>query len=244
MSSWATSWFNSPYYHLLYQHRDEREARHFMTNLLRYINLPEQSHILDLACGKGRHAVYLAEQNYRVTGIDLASDSIAWARHTVRKGLNFEVHDMRQPFPVRDLDAVFNLFTSFGYFETEEEHQQTLKNVSDSLKLGGRVVIDFLNAEKVIQNLVAEDTKNVNGIVFHQRRYVRNGYITKEIQFDDEGQRHSYQEKVRAFSLHCFRALLKPLALQIDTCFGDYDLNPFDEKESSRLIILATKSRF
>ena len=241
MSTWFASWFNSPYYHMLYQHRDEVEAQRFMSNILRYMALDTQSHILDLACGKGRHSIYLSEQGFRVTGVDLASESIALARVSAHEGLNFEVHDMRMPFPVKDLDAVFNLFTSFGYFESEEEHLQTLQNMSDSLKIGGRLVIDFFNAHQVIQNLLAENTKEVEGISFRQRRYVRNAYITKEIQFVDKGQEYHYQEKVRAFFAADFEKMLKEVGIQVDAYFGDYELNTYDKENSPRLVVVGTK---
>ena len=73
---WYASWFDTPYYHILYKDRDYTEAQGFMDNLTNYLNIPEGGKILDLACGKGRHSVYLNSLGYDVTGVDLSEKSI------------------------------------------------------------------------------------------------------------------------------------------------------------------------
>ena len=79
---WYASWFDTPYYHILYKDRDHSEAQVFMDNLTNYLNIPEGGKILDLACGKGRHSVYLNSLGYNVTGIDLSEKSIDYAKLT------------------------------------------------------------------------------------------------------------------------------------------------------------------
>ncbi len=237
--SWFSTWFDSPYYHLLYQHRDEQEAEFFIQNLLTYLKLPKSSRILDLACGKGRHSLFLHRQGYEVVGADLAAESIKAAQSQAGEGLQFVVHDMRQPLDMGDFDAVFNLFTSFGYFETEEEHQQSLASAAALIRnKKGVVVIDFMNAYKVIQTLVLAEEKQVGELVFRLRRRVENGYIVKEIAFEDKGQSYRFREQVRAFRLADFEQMFSPLGLQIEAVFGDYALNPFVLEESDRLILI------
>ena len=77
---WFTSWFDSPFYHILYKDRDYTEAQQFMDNLTNYLNIPEGGKILDLACGKGRHSIYLITLGYNITGIDLSANSITHAK--------------------------------------------------------------------------------------------------------------------------------------------------------------------
>ena len=77
---WFQSWFNTPYYHILYQNRDYKEAELFIKNLVRYLNLDAlDDSILDLACGQGRHSIFLNSLGFRVTGIDLSEKSIKHA---------------------------------------------------------------------------------------------------------------------------------------------------------------------
>ncbi|MEM1002389.1 MAG: SAM-dependent methyltransferase, partial [Bacteroidota bacterium] len=58
-TQWYASWFDSPYYHILYKDRDYDEAQALIDSLTQYLNLPENGRVLDLACGRGRHSVYL-----------------------------------------------------------------------------------------------------------------------------------------------------------------------------------------
>ena len=93
---WFKSWFDTTWYHLLYRHRDEEEARRFMSRLTSFFPVPAGARILDLACGKGRHAAFLAEKGYEVTGIDLSGESIRTAKKMESERLRFEVADMRR----------------------------------------------------------------------------------------------------------------------------------------------------
>lgn len=237
LKKWYSSWFDSPFYHILYQDRNHDEAQVFMDNLTSYLNIPEHGSILDLACGKGRHSVYLNSIGYRVTGVDLSENSIAYAKQFENDSLKFRVHDMCKPYP-ETFDAVFNLFTSFGYFENDQDNLNTLKAIKADLNASGFGVIDFMNTDYIIENLVAENIKTVDGIDFKQKRYVEEGYILKDIFFNAEGVDYNFQEKVRAFSLSDFEELFKAADLHLLEVFGNYKLQKFDSQNSERLIMI------
>ena len=236
-STWYASWFDTPFYHILYKDRDHEEAEAFMHNLTNYLNIPEGGKILDLACGKGRHAVYLNSIGYDVTGVDLSENSIKFAKQFENETLHFAVHDMCKPFNDR-FDAVFNLFTSFGYFENDKDNLNTIKAIKADLNAVGFGVIDFMNSDYVINNLVPEETKTVEGIEFNLKRFVRDGYIIKEISFSHEGDDYKYEERVRAFTLADFEDLFEKAGVYLLDIFGDYKLRKFDAQESSRLIMI------
>ncbi|EGV43902.1 class I SAM-dependent methyltransferase [Bizionia argentinensis JUB59] len=236
-TQWFTSWFDTPYYHILYKDRDNSEAQLFMDTLTNYLNLPEGGEILDLACGKGRHAVYLSSLGYDVTGVDLSENSIEHAKQFENDNLHFEVHDMCKPFK-KQFDAVFNLFTSFGYFENEIDNLKTIQAIQADLNETGFGVIDFMNVEYVIANLVPEEVKTVDGIDFHIKRYVEDGYIIKDINFEDGGESHKFQERVRAFTLNDFEVLFDQSGVYLLDIFGDYKLQKFHKTSSERLIMI------
>ncbi|WMX16594.1 class I SAM-dependent methyltransferase [Aureispira sp. CCB-E] len=239
MSTWFATWFDSSYYHLLYQHRDDKEAQFFMDNLVQHLAVPQQAKILDLACGKGRHSIYLADKGFDVVGVDLSPESIEHAQQFEHKHLHFATHDMRMPLTVGPFDYIFNLFTSFGYFPTEEEHLQTLQEMKKGLKVpNGRLVIDFFNAHKVIQQLVLTEEKTLSGITFKINRSVENGYILKDIRFEDNGEKFYFQEKVRAFTLEDFKRLFEQVGLELVATFGGFDLSSYDPVHSERLILV------
>ena len=238
-SDWFTSWFDTPYYHILYKDRDDTDARIFMQNITTFLGLKSKNHILDLACGKGRHSVFLNSLGYKVTGADLSANNIAYASSFQNERLHFVEHDMRNQFS-KKYDAIFNLFTSFGYFEDDKEDIQVLLNVKNGLKKNGIAVIDFLNVFDVKNNLVKNEMKSINGIDFFINRKIENGFIIKEIGFTADGKEHSYFERVKYIDLEKFTSYFKKAGLKINHTFGNYNLNPFDKKTSKRLIFVVS----
>ncbi len=235
--NWYASWFDTDYYHILYKERDGEEAGLFMNSLTSFLNLSKKAEILDLACGKGRHSKYLNELGYDVTGIDLSSASIKFAKEFENEKLHFAVHDMCLPYPKR-FDAVFNLFTSFGYFENKTDNLRTIKAIREELKPSGYGVIDFLNSSYVAANLVPSETKTIEGITFSIERSIVNGYIIKDISFNHNGKDYCYTERVEAISLYDFKIYFEKAGVTLKHCFGDYELNEFDKRTSERLILI------
>ncbi|GAB4126896.1 MAG: class I SAM-dependent methyltransferase [Raineya sp.] len=243
-NNWFATWFNSPYYHILYKNRDKEEAKLFMSHLAEYLNIPANASILDAACGKGRHSAFLASNGFAVTGCDLASDSIAEAKKTYEDiitnpfySLSFFVHDIRKPFKTRAFDYVFNLFTSFGYFETEEENQETINALAANLKTNGVLVLDFFNTEKVLQTLPLSEKKEVDGISFDITKSLQGKFIVKDICFEDK----HFQERVMAISYQDFLKYFEQANLQVQKCFGSYQLSDYEPTNSDRMIWIAKK---
>lgn len=236
-TKWFASWFDTRFYHILYRDRDDTEAQVFMDNLTQYLNLPEGGAILDLACGKGRHSRNLNKIGFNVTGIDLSENSIAFAKQFENHRLQFEVHNMCKPYP-KQFDAVFNLFTSFGYFDRDEDNLNTIKAIKANLNTTGFGVIDFMNTEFVIDNLVPENSKTVDGITFNLKRFVKDGYIVKTINFFTDGETYNFEERVRAFTLADFETLFAEAGVHLLDVFGDYKLRKFNSKSSERLVMI------
>lgn len=235
--TWFTSWFDTPFYHILYKDRNDTEAHAFMDTLTDYLNIPEGGTILDLACGKGRHALYLNKIGYDVTGVDLSENSINFAKQFENHRLKFEVHNMCKPYH-KQFDAVFNLFTSFGYFDDDADNLKTIKAIKAELNEFGFGVIDFMNSEFVIDNLVPEEVKTVDGIDFYLKRYVEDGYIIKDITFTADEILYNFQERVRGFTLADFELLFEQAGVHLLDVFGDYKLRKFSAKTSERLVMI------
>lgn len=240
MSSWFESWFNTPWYHSLYRHRDEGEAFAFIDRLVGWLEPPAGARFLDLACGRGRHAIRLASHGLEVTGIDLSRANIQAARQHERENLSFFEHDMRKPFRINYFDATVNLFTSFGYFDREEDNLRSLDAVAKGLRPNGRFVLDFLHAEKTIRALVPEETVEQDGLEFHITRRLEGEHIVKRISFSAEGTEHRFEERVQALTKSHFEHYFKCVGLQVEAAFGDYQLAAF-RAESPRLILVARK---
>ncbi len=241
-AEWFSTWFDSPYYHLLYSDRDQREADSFIDALVTYLHPKPNSRLLDLACGKGRHAVYLSAKGFDVTGVDLSVESIAHARQFEDEHLHFFEHDMREQLPHGPFDFIFNLFTSFGYFIHETENVVALRSATAALRPGGKMVIDFMNTERTMRELVAHEVKEAAGVRFELTRHIDHDFIVKDIRFrDEQGQPRHYQERVRALSRARFEEYFRMAGLRLAGILGDYQLGPFDEQTSSRMIFVLKK---
>jgi SAM-dependent methyltransferase len=238
---WFSDWFNSPFYHILYKHRDFEEAQAFINELQKFLHFKEGQRALDAACGKGRHALYLHQKGLVVDGIDLSSHSIECAQKLEEEGLKFYVHDIRNVFHRNTYDYIFNLFTSFGYFNREEDNFNTIDAFAKELKKDGRLVIDFLNPVKIIKELVHEESQTIDAITFKIRRRVEDNFIIKDISFTHKGQPYAYSEKVSALRYDDFLNYFKFAGLALENTFGNYELMSFDPITSERMIFIARK---
>ena len=239
---WFAGWFDSPYYHELYKNRDYTEAQLFMDNVVKHFDIKSDKKVLDLACGKGRHSIYLAKKDIQVTGLDLSRQSIQYADSLNIANTEFYIHDMRQPFRIRYYDYILNLFTSFGYFQTEREHVKSLSSMRKGIKKGGAIIIDFMNARKVKDNLVLSEVVNRENLSFDITRRVENNRIIKSIEFSDKGKDYYFEESVWGFELADFEKLTMMAGLTIQATYGNYNLDSYDEKSSPRLIMLLSHS--
>ena len=238
--SWFTTWFDTKYYHSLYKNRDESEAELFISNLYNYLNLSDE-YVLDLACGKGRHSITLNNLGLNVLGADLSPQSIQCASQFTNDTLKFQEHDMREVIENEYFDVVFNLFTSFGYFDAEEDNFTVLRSIYEMLHANGLLVIDFMNVRKTLNTIVKEEIKTVDNIDFHLKREFDGRFINKYISFSDQGENFEYQERVRGFEFEDFHNMLTQTNFKIESVFGDFNLNVFDALTSDRLIIIARK---
>jgi SAM-dependent methyltransferase len=239
---WFEEWFNTPYYHILYKNRDDHEAERFIRNLCDLLKLKKDSYILDLACGKGRHSITLNKLGFKVLGADLSSHSISEAAKQASENLSFLVHDMREVIPHQQFDAIFNLFTSFGYFDETTDNEKVLRATHEMLNENGILVIDFMNAKKVADHLVESEVKTIDNLNFHINRRFDGKHIFKQITFQDHGEEFNYTERVQALRYSDFESMLNSNGFKILRIFGDFDLNEFQENTSDRLILIAQKN--
>jgi len=233
-------WFDSDYYHVLYKHRDYNEARNFIDNIIEYLDLKKGSKILDLACGIGRHSIYLDKIGFKVVGTDKSPNNIKKAKASKNQDISFLQMEMIDDTNHK-YDVIFNLFTSFGYVN-HDYNLKTIKNIERQLKDDGTVIVDFMNTLFVKKNLVIEETKVIDDLSFKIKRKSDGKHIYKEIKFHDK-KNYFFQEKVMDLSLKDFENYLIKYNLKIIKTFGDYNLNEFDIENSERLIMVIKKSQ-
>jgi SAM-dependent methyltransferase len=237
--AWFQDWFNSPYYGVLYQHRNDDEARFFIHNLIQQNILLRGAKVLDLACGNGRHAKFLLEEGLEVTGMDLSESQITEARLNSPENIAFFVGDMRE-FDLRmKFDVVLNLFTSFGYFDSKEENLRVLSCIAKHLHRDSIFILDYFNAEFVKASLPFKGETIKGEVTISYHKYALEEMVVKDIEVDDRGEIHHFREKVQLISRENFSNLLDEAGFEVLHTFGNYSLEPFSTETSDRLILIA-----
>lgn len=241
---WYEDWFDSDAYELVYDQRDLRDARRLADLIERVADPQPGATILDVGCGRGRHARILAARGYSVTGVDLSENALRIARRRAeQEGLDvhFEQADMRDlPFEAA-FDGVVNLFTTFGYFKADADHERAIDEMARALEPGGWLVQDFLNAPYALAHLVPEDEREADGLRITQRRWAEDGRLNKEITLRRNGDAHTFTESVRLLTLGDFERMYLAADLTLAARFGDYDGGPHTPG-SPRLILVARKA--
>jgi SAM-dependent methyltransferase len=236
-------WFNSPYYHLLYSQQDQQAVVSLVNKLLDFLQPAPGSRIVDLACGQGMIAKFLSEKGYDVTGIDLAPATIETALENEKQNLHFFQHDLRLPFWVNYFDVGLQLFSRFGFYKTEHDHYNAVRTISNSLKPGGRFVLDYKNVLFEEKNLVPKLDMEISGVKYLITNWFDETDFYKKIVIEDENAAMplEYTEKMARFNLGDFTDMMAFHHLQIQEVFGDYDLRPYDINSSPRLLMIAKK---
>jgi 2-polyprenyl-3-methyl-5-hydroxy-6-metoxy-1,4-benzoquinol methylase len=238
---WFEEWFDTTYYHTLYKHRNDEEAAQFIARIVGELPIQPGAQVLDLACGKGRHSITLNKLGFNVLGVDLAANSIEKAQVFKNESLQFAVHDMREIITNQKFAAIFNLFTSFGYFDSIDDNSKVIQAMHAMLEDEGLLIIDFMNATKVINQLVLQETQTIDGLTFEITRNYDGTHIFKRIQFNDQGKAFDFTERVQALKIADFSQLLVNNGFEIMRAFGDFKLNDYQENDSDRLLIIAKK---
>lgn len=227
--------------------------------MISWLKLPQGSSVLDLCCGMGRHSLALADAGYKVTGVDLSNVLLREARAADSEGrVSWHQGDMREVPLDESYDAVMNLFTSFGYFEKDEEQLKVLKEIYRLLKPGGRFIIDYLNPAYVTAHLVPHSSREDEGNWIEEHRVIEDGFVKKQIAIRSaasvtateaasalgttptEGEpARVYHERVKLYPYEKFSGLLEQAGLSVEQVHGSYNEDQYIEDASPRMILSA-----
>lgn len=245
----SDEWFRETFgahYLSLYAHRDEREAVQTVRLLENVLALPPGARVLDAPCGAGRHARQFLSHGFKIFALDLSWDLLHAARRNSPPPAPHYMRADLRAIPARDasFDAVVNLFSSFGYLETDEDNLQVLKELSRVCRAGGHVVLDFFNATWVRKHLLPQTQRQTpeGWNVLEQRQICGTPprvekLVTVRAQ---TGQQFQIRESVRLFTAEELRELMNQASLRLVRQLGDYhgsDLSP----SSPRVILVGEK---
>ncbi len=222
LPEWFEEWFGEEYLRL-YPHRDDADAERAVTLIRRVVPWQPGWRVLDVACGAGRHARALDAAGARVIGLDLSASLLRRARHVTRAPLVRA--DMRWlPIRPRSMDLTVNLFTSFGYFERDEEHAAVLAGMAATVRPQGWFMLDFLNSNTV-RAALADCVESEGPAGSRAARHLSpdRRFVVKMITTPD-GRR--FLERVRLFEPAELERMLTSAGLTVRHRFGDYGGGP------------------
>lgn len=244
MSAWYEESFGDDYL-LVYKHRNLQKAYEEVKRMIEWLQLPAGSEVLDLCCGMGRHSMALHEFGYNVTGVDLSPVLLQEAGKLNKEGrVRFLQGDMRN-VPLRQkFDAVVNLFTSFGYFDEDEENERVLCEIQRLLKPAGqgKFIIDYMNPNYVQEHLVPYSSRMEGSISIEESRKIEDGYVRKTIMIrHQDAEPRTYSEQVKLYEKEAFLHLLDRAGLEVTHVYGDYNACEYDTAQSKRMIFVGQR---
>ncbi len=244
MDDWFKSWFNTDEYLTVYSRRNNEEAKKLVDLILSTADIPQDSRVLDMACGAGRHSLIFARKNFKVTAVDLSEHLLAIAKSEAEKyGLkvNFVNSDLRCFSDSLKFALVVNLFTSLGYFENDEDNFKIIQSAYYHLEKSGYFVLDYFNKNYVVQNLVpvSKDYTSKGEII--QQRSIEGNRVIKKITIKNNGIEKHYHESVRLFQPDELFSIFERTGLKVRKVLGNFSGSLFEPESSPRIIIMAQK---
>jgi SAM-dependent methyltransferase len=239
--NWYAEWFDEEYVRV-YQHRDLSQAQRDVDFARRALNIQAGHGILDLCCGNGRHIAALQKAGYsHVTGIDLSRTLLDLARGDIPEPMVVQADMRRLPFR-SSFDIVLNLFTSFGYFESDTENRQVIQSMHDVLAPGGGFVLDYLNPLEVKRTLEPFSERVVEDRRVIEERSIDTGSrrVVKRITIETPSDIKHYEESVRLYSLDEMQEHFRASGLVVEKVCGDFDFGPVSP-EAPRLIFIGKR---
>lgn len=248
MSEWARKFFSEDYVKA-YPSDHQTEAQ--VDGVIQLLDLSPPCRLLDLACGYGRHTLSLWGKGFGVFGLDNSANLLdRAARDTISRGSknppSFTQGDMRVlPYQSNSFDYVLSLFTSFGYFDTEEEDQLVLGEIARTLKPGGKFLLDVLNKEWLMAHFEkrfwkeGENAKLLNEMNFD---YKRGRLNTKRVLIPDDGGKWTeLYSSIRLYTLAEMIRMMQLVGIVFREVYGDYTGESYS-LEKFRMIVIGEKS--
>ena len=244
MAEWFEDWFNTEEYLNVYRHRNDEDAKSLFDLIKKNITLEKNAKVLDLACGAGRHSILFAKSGFDVTAVDISENLLDVGRkNSIELGLNinFIKSDLRNLKLAQKFQLILSLFTSFGYFENDDENEEVIKIAANHLLNNGYFIIDFFNSVYLKNYLIPVSYDKIEGGIIKQERIFKENRLIKKISINMRDKKKLFHESVRAYTKDELLLLFSNHALKIQNIFGDYYGNDFQESISPRIIIIASK---
>jgi len=203
--------------------------------------------VLDLCCGPGRYSMALARRGFRVTGVDRTGSLLDTASNRARLediDVEWVLSDMKDFIRPGSFDLALSMFTSFGYFDSHDENMRVLCNVHDSLKPGGRFLLETMGKEvlaSIFRPVTVEELED--GSMLIQKHSIQHGWkrIANEwLILRDNRVEASFRFSHWIYSAAELEGMMLEAGFDLVSVHGDLEGSPYDDS-ARRLVVLAAR---
>ncbi len=243
----APDWYQLSFdslYPIVYAHRDADSAQREAEFCIEQLGISKSDTVLDLCCGNGRHMMHLAPRARRIVGLDFSAHLLTLARQAANEAWLVRADMRRQPF-ASAFDVVANFFTSFGYFLSREDNLRVVREITRSLKPGGRFFIDYINLNWAKAHVEPRSVRFREDYEIREERWIdeQRGRMNKTTRVLLDGRQVSETgESVQLYTLDEMAALLTEGGLRMECAYGDYSGSECCEPSKPRMILIGRKA--
>ena len=246
-AAWYRTFFDEDYLRRYGPHFTAEGTERQVDGIIDLLGYEPPARILDLACGHGRHAIPLAGRGYQVTGFDLSGVFLEQARADARNAgvdVEFVQGDMRElPFEA-EFDAVINIFTAFGYLESDEEDQKAVACIARALQPGGIFLLETIHRDNLIgrfsENFVERHDDGLVVVHKHTFDLEQSRLVDEILQIEPDGTRTELSNRVRSYTIPEYRKMFEAAGLELVSVYGGLTGDPLT-LSSRRLVLMALK---
>jgi len=242
MTDWFKNWFDSELYQKVYSHRNISDANNILELVTNNIRLNENPLILDAACGNGRHILTFSKLAKKIIGFDLSKTQLKKAVKLLNENSvdnSFLIQsDVRNISFKTKFDLILNLFTSFGYFENDDDNFQFIINSKQFINLNGVFVLDIINKKYLINNIIKMTTKTYEDYNIVENRELSDDFIIKKIEVTKELDKKIFYEKVKLYDKSKIVSIFESVGYQLIEVFGNYNGESYNSNNSERMIMV------
>jgi ubiquinone/menaquinone biosynthesis C-methylase UbiE len=244
--AWWDGYFDDSFVEIYRDFLTPQRTENEIEGLREMVPLDPDAEVLDLACGWGRHSVAMARAGFRVTGLDFSDSLLARARKRAQAAgvsPDFVKGDMREVPWADRFDLVVSMYSSLGYFLSDEEDLKVLRGVHRALKPGGVFVMETMHRDHIMGGYAERDwwSTDSGAIVWVEREFDAVEGISREwTRWSKPGKSGEKYHEMQLRTATDWDRLLRLAGLIPQDWYGDWGLAPFTHK-SEELIVVCSR---
>ena len=221
---------------------DEIVFRH-VDFIIGELSASEGNSLIDVGCGQGRYSLAFAARGLHVTGLDASEILLNQARvldSDAAAAVRWVLGDMRR-LPATDTYQYGVLLDAFGFFESDDENEDVIRQLRQVVVPGGRVVIAVVNGEKILNALEPVDRQQKDGRVVEVRRELEGRILREEVVVTEGTHEYAGERRQRLYSVSEIEDMVARNGFRSRRLYGDMIGERFSEENSWKIVMICDR---